>query len=157
MPVTKQEFRHALGKFASAVTVVTTRDAEGNDLGITVTAFSSLSLDPPLILICIDHHAAIHDSFTLGRAFVVNILSAQQDEISQQFASRVADRFAGVDVHEGALGVLSIDGACANVECRVTNLLPGGDHTIVVGSVEGTEVSDLDPLLHYRGSYRCLV
>jgi len=157
MPVSKHEFRHALGIFASAVTVVTTRDAEGHDLGITVTAFSSLSLDPPLILICIDHRAAIHDSFSLGRAFAVNILSAQQDEISQRFASRVTDRFAGVTTREGKLGVLTLENTSATLECLVTKLLPGGDHTIVVGSVEATDVGDVDPLLYYRGNYRSLV
>ena len=94
MPVGKDEFRHALGSFASGVTVVTVKSGSER-LGITVSAFSSVSLEPPLVLICISTNAAIHDSIRNEKRFAVNILSAEQEHLSRQFASRGIDRFEG--------------------------------------------------------------
>ncbi len=136
MPVTKDEFRAAMSRFASGVTVVTAKAGDGKLEGITVSAFSSLSLDPPLIVICIDKRASIHDSLIEGRHFAVNMLGEDQEIISRRFASRDEDRFGGLGYREGPAGSPLLDGAICHVECRIAHTYPGGDHTIVVGEVE---------------------
>lgn len=153
MAVTRDEFRTALSRFASGVTVVTTTDAHGKPWGMTVSAFSSLSLDPPLILICIDKKASGHGHFTPDSAFAVNILGEDQEEVSRRFASRDVDRFNGVGYRHGTTGSPLLEGAIARIECRVTEAYPGGDHTIVVGELVATEVADGKPLVYYRGGY----
>jgi flavin reductase (DIM6/NTAB) family NADH-FMN oxidoreductase RutF len=157
MPVSKDEFRRALSRFASGVTVVTTK-CENNKLhGITVSAFSSLSLEPPLVLICIDKRASVHSYLREGVHFAVNILAEDQELISRRFASREADRFDKTSFTEGATGVPLIEGALAAIECRVVNTYPGGDHTIFVGEVISTTVSEGKPLAYFRGSYARLL
>jgi flavin reductase (DIM6/NTAB) family NADH-FMN oxidoreductase RutF len=153
MPVTKDEFRTALSRFASGVTVVTTTDGHGKPFGMTVSAFSSLSLEPPLILICIDKKASGHGHFSPGSTFAVNILAEDQEEVSRRFASRDVDRFNGIGYRSGTTGVPLLEGAIARIECRVTDIYAGGDHTIVVGELVATEVSDGKPLAYYRGGY----
>lgn len=151
--VEKAEFRRALGHFAAGVTVVTTKLADGQAVGITVTAFSSLSLDPPLALICIDKRARIHDRLQVGNAFAVNMLAQDQEFVSRRFASSEPDQFREIGYRDGTTGVPLIAGAIATVECRITELLPGGDHTIVIGTVEATSVAEGKPLLYFRGGY----
>ena len=153
MPVTKEEFRQAMGHFAAAVTVVTTRLQDGGRAGITVTAFSSLSLDPPLILVCIDRRARLHDELTVGRHFAVNILKDDQELVSRRFASSQGDQFAEIGATEGPGGSPLITGALTAIECQVTERLAGGDHTIVVGQVETTRISEGKPLVYFRGGY----
>ena len=153
MTVSKDEFRRALGHFASGVTVVTSRSEDGRPLGITVSAFSSLSLDPPLILICIDKRASLHDHLKEGGHFAVNILAEDQELISRRFASKVEDRFEGIGYREGDMGAPLISGALATIECRIVHSYPGGDHTIIVGEVLATEVSNGRPLAYFRGGY----
>ena len=116
MSVSKDEFRRALGHFASGVTVVTSRCEDGIQRGITVSAFSSLSLDPPLILICIDKKASLHDHLKEGRHFVVNILAEDQELVSRRFASKDADRFEGLGYREGDTGAALINGVLAAIE-----------------------------------------
>lgn len=147
------EFKQALRQFTSGVTVVTTM---ANDLkfGVTVSAFSSLSLDPPLVLICIDKSAGAHDAIASAKRFVVNILAEDQVELSNRFASRAADKFEGVDWREGKLGLPVLGGVLAAVECELHESLPGGDHTIFVGRVVDTETSEGGPLLYGQGLYR---
>ena len=153
MAVSKDEFRRAMGSFTSGVNIVTTRSEENVRLGITVSAFSSLSLEPPLILICIDKRASIHDHLKEGRYFAVNILAEGQEDLSARFASRDVDRFNGIECAEGACGSPLIEGALAHIECRVVAAHPGGDHTIYVGEVESTRVNDGNPLAYFRGRY----
>lgn len=154
MPVTKDLFRHALSHFASGVTVVTTSSEGGEKKGITVSAFSSVSLDPPLVLICIDKRASIHEHLKKGRWFAVNVLSQEQESLSRHFASRgEMDRFIGIELVEGASGSPLIAGAVASIECRVVEAYEGGDHTIFVGEVEAAGVTGGEPLLYYRGNY----
>jgi len=152
MEVTRDEFRNALGRFASGVTVVTAIFADG-PWGMTVSAFSSLSLEPPLVLICIDKRAGGHDNLAVGSFFAVNILSDCQEEVSRRFASRDVDRFEGIRFRPGSTGAPLLDGALANIECRAIDAHPGGDHTIIVGEVLATEISDGKPLAYFRGSY----
>ena len=153
MGVGKEEFRTALSRFASGVTVVTTIDASGIPWGMTVSAFSSVSLEPPLVLICIDKHASGHDHLVEDSAFAVNILGEGQEEVSRRFASRDVDRFEGVGYRHGTTGTPLLEGAMAHIECIVVSTHPGGDHTIVVGEVVATGISEGKPLLYYRGGY----
>ena len=150
-------FRSVLGRFASGVTVVTGRDPAGRDHGMTVSAFCSVSLDPPLVLVCIDRAATMHDHLVEGAPFVVNVLAGAQEALSRRFAAGdPPDRFGGVGYHRGALGVAVLDDTLAHLECRVAARHPGGDHTIVVGRVEGAATSEARPLLYYRSGYASL-
>ncbi len=154
MPVDKIQFRTALSRFASGVTVVTTQDAEQHPVGITVSAFCSVSLEPPLVLVCIDRDAYHHNDFQTSGVFVVNILAADQEHLSRIFASREPDKFADVAYTRGLADVPVLAGALASLECRIRHAYEGGDHTIFVGEVEHTTVrEDGHPLVYYRGGY----
>lgn len=153
MAIDEAEFRTAMGHFASGVTVVTTRSVD-DLVGLTVSAFCSLSLDPPLVLVCIDRDVTSHDAISSSGRFAVNILSTEQEEISRRFATRLENKFEGVGTTEGAGGVPLITGCLANIECRVREELPGGDHTIFVGEVEHVTVGEGEPLLYFRSGYR---
>ena len=156
MAVEKAEFRRALGHFAAAVTVITTKLDSGDAAGITVTAFSSLSLDPPLVLICIDHRAKLHAHLKVDGFFAVNILAEDQEVCSRRFASSEPNQFREIGYTEGVSGAPLIQGAIANLECRITQALPGGDHTIFIGEVEATRVQEGKPLVYFRGGYAAL-
>ena len=154
MPVNSDDFRLALSHFASGVTVVSTKDAAGKFHGITVSAFCSVSLEPPLVLMCIEKATVSHYAFQESGVFVVNILDGSQSSLSEQFAEPTADKFGTAEFHPGIDGLPVLKDALASLECRVRSAFDGGDHTIFVGAVEKTTVRDGDPLLHYRGEYR---
>ncbi len=151
-------FRATLGRFASGVTVLTAVDAEGRDHGMTVSAFCSLSLEPPLVLACVDRRAGMHDLFAEGTPFVVNVLAAGQEALSRRFATgELGDRFAGVGYQRAAGGAALLDGVLAWLDCRVAARHDGGDHTVVVGAVGEAGVNDARrPLLYYRSGYASL-
>jgi flavin reductase (DIM6/NTAB) family NADH-FMN oxidoreductase RutF len=153
MPVTPEEFRAALSRFASGVTVVTTKDAAGNPHGITVSAFCSVSLEPPMVLICIEKTTGSHYAFPESGRFVVNVLSSLQKHISERFASQFDDKFDGIDITLNADGIAVLSGCLATLECRVRHAFDGGDHSIFVGEVENAAVADGDPLTYFRGNY----
>src|SRR5438105_8302459 len=153
MPVSKDEFRSAMSRFASGVTVVTAKTESNQPSGLTVSSFASLSLEPPLVLICIDKRASIHDLLVEGRYFAVNVLAEDQEILSRRFASRDADRFSGTGYTEGVTGVPLLNDVLVAVECRIVQTYPGGDHTIIVGEVERATVSDSKPLAYFRGGY----
>jgi flavin reductase (DIM6/NTAB) family NADH-FMN oxidoreductase RutF len=153
MPVSKDEFRNALSRFISGVTVVTTIAEDNRPAGITVSAFSSVSLDPPLVLVCIDKRASVHACLTEGKRFAVNILAETQQNVSRLFASKDEDRFDGTPFAWGMSGAPLLDGALACIECRVVHAYAGGDHTIIVGEVESTRTAEHKPLAYYRGGY----
>ena len=153
MPIDPPTFRATVGRFASGITVITARDADGRDVGMTVSAFSSLSLDPPLVLICIDNGASVAPVLEHCERFAVNVLSDEQEPLSRRFSEREIDRFEGVAYHRGQLDLALLDGAIANLECQVHARYAGGDHTILVGAVEATSVREGHPLLYYRGGY----
>ncbi len=153
MPIDEAAFKLALSHFASGVTVVTT-EHEGRRYGLTVASFASLSLHPPLVLICIEKTVKTHDAIAAARKFGVSILSAAQEEISARFATRMEDKFSGIEVHRGKLGVPLISGALTNIECSVYDQLPGGDHSIFVGEVVAIHTREGTPLLYYRSGYR---
>ncbi len=156
MPISSDEFRAALSKFASGVTVVTTKDAEGNPYGITVSAFCSLSLEPPLVLVCIEKSAGSHNAFTESGVFVVNVLSEEQIAHSNRFAAPIPDKFNGIEYRAGIEGVPVLENVLANLECRLVNSHENGDHTIFVGQVEKTTLKDGKPLLYFHGNYRIM-
>jgi flavin reductase (DIM6/NTAB) family NADH-FMN oxidoreductase RutF len=154
MPVSEDEFRTALSCFASGVSVVTTKDAAGKFHGITVSAFCSVSLDPPMVLICIEKTTASHYAFTESNVFVVNILDETQEHLSLRFAAPSADRFEDLEFRHGIEGVPVLRHALANLECRLMHVCDGGDHSIFVGLVENTVAGDGDPLIYFRSRYR---
>jgi flavin reductase (DIM6/NTAB) family NADH-FMN oxidoreductase RutF len=153
MSVSPDEFRDALSRFASGVTVVTTHDAEGAFHGLTVSAFCSVSLDPPLVLICIEKATASHSAFVESGVFAVNILTSTQRETSELFASPIANKFEHFLHSTGELDLPVLEGCVANLECRVKDIVDGGDHTIFIGLVENAVASDGDPLIYFRGTY----
>ena len=148
-------FRNAMAQFASGVTIVTTRDEEGTPRGFTASAFSSLSLDPPLILVCLDRKADSHAAFEAAEHFAVSILAEGQGETAMRFARSGADKFGGFEVEPGSVtGMPVIPGALAHLECRMHDRLPGGDHTILVGEVLFAHTDErLRPLLHYNRAF----
>jgi flavin reductase ActVB len=154
MPVTQDEFRAALSRFASGVTVVTTKDARGILHGITVSAFCSVSLEPPLVLICIEKITGSHYAFEESNTFVVNILREGQHNLSEHFASQFPDKFDEIEYSLNAEGVPVLEGALVNLECRLQFAHPGGDHSIFVGEVEKVTVRDGLPLVHFQSEYR---
>lgn len=153
MPLDHAVFRASLSRFASGVTVLTTRTAGGEDLGMTATAFSSLSLDPPLVLVCLDRAASMTPALESATHIAVHVLGTDQEAISRQFALKEGDRFDGLAVTRGAGGVALLPGALVRLECRIAEWHPGGDHVIVVGEVLAAEVSEGEPLLYFRGRY----
>lgn len=146
-------FRSVLGRFASGVTVMTTRDATGRDHGMTVTAFCSVSLEPPLVLCCVEHVAVMHDVIATAPRFAVNILSESQESLSRRFAEQMDDRFDGIGYTRGITGAALLEGILAYLECEVAARYEGGDHTIVLGRVIAAAAHDERPLLYYRGGY----
>lgn len=151
--IDEAQFRRVLGHFASGVTVVTACHA-GVCHGITVSAFCSLSLDPPLVLICIDRRSGSHQLLELAQVFAVNILADDGEYVSRHFASRDANKFATIAHHFGETGAPLLDQALATLECRLVNQYPGGDHTIFVAEVLAADTRDnAGPLLYYRGGY----
>ena len=152
MPIDDARFRQAMGYFASGVTVVTTASA-GELYGMTVSSFSSLSLNPPLVLICIDKGVPSHDMIRDAGCFVVNILEKRQEHLSRRFATTASDKFKGVAWHSGQLGLPVLDNTLAAIECRLRDALDGGDHTIFIGEVVDSEIREGAPLLYYRRGY----
>jgi len=153
MPITSEDFRNAMSRFASGVTVVTTKDAAGYLHGITVSAFSSVSLEPPLVLICIENSAGSLHAFKQSEMFVVNILTRDQVELSERFAAQITDKFAGVDMELNIDGIPIISNCLANIDCRVRNYYDGGDHTIFIGEVEDARTAEGDPIIYFRSDY----
>jgi flavin reductase (DIM6/NTAB) family NADH-FMN oxidoreductase RutF len=154
MAIGKDEFRAVLGRFPSGVTVVTTRDKTGRLHGITVSAFCSVSLEPPLVLVCIDKNTGSHRALDETDAFVVNILRDDQQHISDRFASFLPDKFEIVEYRRGIDDLPVLEDALANLECRLVHAYDGGDHTIYVGEIERATVRGGEPLLYWHGNYR---
>jgi len=154
------DFRRVIGRFATGVTIVTSR--LGEELhGMTANAVSSLSLEPMLALVCVDRTADTHDIIARSGAFVLNILREEQEELSRHFADKAtegAHRLDAVPHRFGETGAPILEDCLAYLECRVAQELPGGDHTIFVGEVvaAGEPAQDARPLLFYRGRYRRL-
>jgi flavin reductase (DIM6/NTAB) family NADH-FMN oxidoreductase RutF len=157
MPFDQSLLRKVMGLFATGVTVITTRDQQGKPYGLTANAVTSLSLEPPLLLICVDRKAETYPHFFDSKIFVLNILAENQEDISRRFATTGGDKFAGLGCHLGRLGTPILDGTLGHIECRITETLEGGDHVIHIGEVQEAEAREGRPLLFFRGKYRQLV
>lgn len=150
-------FRNTLGHFATGVTVVTARDRGGRPVGVTVNAFASVSLDPPLVLICLADTTSDLEAYLNGGGFNVNILRDDQAEVSTLFATRDTDKFDRLAWHDGGNGLPALDGTLACLECVVDSTHRGGDHEIVVGRVLAQSYDQAGlPLLYFRGAYENL-
>ena len=150
-------FRHLLSRFATGVTVLTTRDDAGHPVGMTASSLTSVSLTPPLVSVCVDVTADMHRALGAGPPFVINILAAGQEALSRRFATTpAAERFTGLPYHETEDGLVILEGILAHIECEKFTEVPLGDHTLFVGRVTGGRAADDEPLLYYRGSYGTL-
>jgi flavin reductase (DIM6/NTAB) family NADH-FMN oxidoreductase RutF len=156
MSVDPASFRRALGQFATGVTVVTTRDASGRPLGLTVSAFCSVSLHPPLVLVCIDHRSEANAGMRESGLFAVNVLAEGQEDVSRRFAAPGRAKVEGFPFLEGGHGLPLVPGALAHVECRVRSFHDEGDHAVWVGAVRSLATHPGRPLLHHAGAYRRL-
>ena len=153
MAIDPDTFRSALGRFASGVTILTARDESGNDHGMTVSAFCSASLAPPLVLACVDKSADMHPILSKATHFGISILGEGQEALSRRFAELPAGRFDGIGYTRGETGVILLDDAIAHLECRRLARHEAGDHGVFLGEVERAETRAEHPLLYYRGGY----
>ncbi|MBI4889658.1 MAG: flavin reductase family protein [Acidobacteria bacterium] len=147
-------FRKACGTFATGIAVAAVIGRDGKPHGLTINSFTSVSLDPPLVLLCIGHKAASHGPFSSATTFSINILSDAQSDLSTRFASSHPNRFEGVDWFEGELGSPVLGGSLAVMKCEMRERVEAGDHTIFIGLVRRAEVNDGAPLVYFSGSYR---
>lgn len=156
MSIDQREFRNAVGCFATGVTIITTLDSNGERVGITANSFSSLSLEPPLILFCVDAKINSFDAFESCENFNVNVLREDQKDISNNFARSSDDKWVGVNHGYGENGCPSFESSIAVLECKKHAIYEGGDHLIMVGEVtriDSDDDNDCRPLLFYKGSY----
>jgi len=147
------EFRQLLGRFATGVSIITLTLPDGQPAGMTANSLTSVSLDPPLALVCIDHAAELYDALLAAPGFVINILEASQEGLSRRFATKHIDRFDGIGYRTSPEGQPILNGVLASIECAPYATFPGGDHTIVVGRVLRGATTDGAPLVYFRGGY----
>jgi len=157
MPATRPafdpaRFREVIGHFTTGVAVVTTRH-DGHDHGMTASAVASVSLEPPMLLVCANMRAPTQAAILASGAFAVNILGEGQDAIAQRFARPHADKFAGLAWHRGVLGLPLLDDALARIECELTESVVGGTHRVLLGTVRDAQVAPGTPLAYYRGRF----
>jgi 3-hydroxy-9,10-secoandrosta-1,3,5(10)-triene-9,17-dione monooxygenase reductase component len=153
-PVTSsQQFRRALGAFATGVTIVTTRDAAGQDIGLTANSFNSVSLNPPMVLWSLSRHSLSLPAFLAAEHFAVHVLAATQDDLAQRFATRGVDKFGGLTVERGPDDIPLLEGCAARFQCRTAYRYEGGDHVIFVGAVLAFDQSERAPLVFHAGEY----
>ena len=146
-------FRQLLGRFATGVTVLTTRTPAGDPIGMTASSIASVSLDPPLLLVSVDHRHDMYAALDAASHFVLNVLAADQEALSRRFAADEPDRFGGVGYRSNKQGIAVLDGVLAHIECEKRTAVPAGDHTVYLGLVVGGDVTERRPLLYYRGGY----
>jgi len=155
-PVSAELFRHACSRFPSGVTIASVVDPQGVPHGLTVSSFTSVSLDPPLVLVALAHSASVIDAFRGARYFSVNVLAAGQRALSERFALKGHDRFDGLDWHAGVTGAPLLPGTLAEIECTVQQRFTAGDHDLIVGEMVRAVVHEGEPLLYFGGRYRKL-
>ncbi|MBT8087178.1 MAG: flavin reductase family protein [Gammaproteobacteria bacterium] len=146
-------YRRALSLFATGVSVVTALDSEGNPVGITVSSFNSVSLDPPLVLWSVGLESMSYEAFTSADHFAVHVLGKGQEDLCDHFAKRVPDKFGGLDWGSGFGGAPILPDFAACFECSTEHVYPGGDHQIVVGRVHRFEYRDSEPLIIYQSRF----
>jgi flavin reductase (DIM6/NTAB) family NADH-FMN oxidoreductase RutF len=150
--VDQKDFRSVMGHLPAGVTVVTTRAEDGSAAGLTVSAFTSVSLRPTLVLVCIHKNADSHDHILRRRAFAVNILAADQEALALRFSVEPPEsRFLNLDPQDSPLGNPLISGSVGWLDCRVTDAFPGGDHSVILAEAVDGRAREGDPLLFHRG------
>jgi flavin reductase (DIM6/NTAB) family NADH-FMN oxidoreductase RutF len=153
MSIDPSEFRRILGHWVTGVAVVASDTEEGGPCGFTANAFTSLSLEPPLVLVCVDRAANSLDGIRRTGRFTVNVLGSGDERLARHFATDAADKFEGVAWTTAVTGAPVLADALAWVDCRVTIEVPGGDHVIFIGEVVGGDADEGEPLIFYRGGY----
>ncbi len=152
-PFQSGEYRQALGTFATGITVVTARSDTGELVGLTANSFTSVSLDPPLILWCLSNSSDSLAVFRNAGYFAVNILAADQQDLSRHFARKQKDKFVSINYRSGNAGAPLLDGCVTWLQCRVVNSYLAGDHHVFIGEVEQLETTGKEALLYHQGSY----
>ena len=150
------DFKLAMGRFPSGVTIVTTIGSEGKKCGFTASAFSSLSLDPPLILVCLANSADCYNSFNACDKFAINIIGKEQEELAFKFASKGVEKFDGNEFKEGENGLPILPDSVVSLECDAKDTYPAGDHAILVGEVKHIHLNNGIPSVWYEGKFRNL-
>ena len=156
MTINENDFKHSLATFATGVTVVTTVDTNGILYGVTINSFSSVSLSPPLVMFCLDVSSSVHDVFQASQHFVVNILSAKQEDVSKRFASQEEEKWIDTPHHIAKeSGCPILEDTLAHIACKRYATHLAGDHTIIIGEVVGLEHNQdgKKPLLYYQSKY----
>lgn len=148
-----RDFRRVCGKFPTGVTVTTLLGEGGQPHGVTVSSFTSLSLTPPLVLVCIHHCAAILSYCGVGKYFGVNILSDSQKQLAVQFSGKWSDRFQGVAWQLGVTGVPLLEDVPGALECITTDMIRAGDHWMIIGQAMHVSISEQSPLAYFESSY----
>jgi flavin reductase (DIM6/NTAB) family NADH-FMN oxidoreductase RutF len=154
--IEQQHFRRVCSKYATGITILTVLDSLGAPHGMTVNSFTSVSLSPPLILVCIDRQTSILSHFRLGTRFGVNVLEEEQKELSTWFARSGHDRFSGMAWTPGQTGAPVLPEVLATIECAVTQIVEAGDHVVVIGAALHATWRDGQPLIYFNSSYQSL-
>lgn len=154
--MTPDLFKQIASHWLTGVAIVTATAADGELCGMTMSAVTSLSLDPPQFLVCMDHRAKTLAALTESKAFCIHVLSEHQRDLSTHFARPGGDRFTGIPHHFGITGAPILEDVIAFVECRLASILPGGDHAIVIGDAIAGATPGGVPLAHFHGAYRKL-
>lgn len=155
MSLQQAEFRQVMGHFATGVTVITTHDGSGNHFGLTANAVCSVSLEPPLLLVCIAKSSESYPALAASGVFTVNLLSQSQEALSRRFAKSGGDKFSGVGYRIGSNGAAILEDVIGHLECAVRQRVEAGDHTIFLAEpLEVAVTSEENPLLFFRGGYR---
>ncbi|MFY9726076.1 MAG: flavin reductase family protein [Bryobacteraceae bacterium] len=155
-PVSGKDFRRACGRFSTGVTIASVVDRQGMPHGLTVSSFTSVSLDPPLVLIALAHSASVMDAFSNASFFAINVLAAGQRDLAERFALKGHDRFDGLAWHAGETGSPLLPGTLAEIECAIRQRFTAGDHDLFVGEMVRAVVRGGEPLLYFSGRYRGL-
>jgi len=157
MPIDQDEFRRCLGSWPSGVTIITSRNGDRIH-GMTVSDFSGASLSPPLVTLCCNRDSTTTGLIAEGKCFAVNILAADQQELSNRFASKKLEdvRFEGLECETAETGAPLIPGAVVNMDCSLIATHDAGDHVIYVGQIEAARIHDREPLVYCGGAYRSL-
>lgn len=156
MPTERERFREAMAAYPSGVTIVTTTDADGRWWGFTATSFCSVSMDPPLVLVCLATSAECHPVFDTAERWLVHIIPPEHAELAVRFATRGADKFAGAEFVAADDGLPDLPDACVTLECAVDARHQAGDHTILVGRVRATRVGDVRPVTYFRRQFHAI-
>jgi flavin reductase (DIM6/NTAB) family NADH-FMN oxidoreductase RutF len=152
-PLSSDEFRRACSRFATGVTIASVLDSGGAPHGLTVNSFASVSLSPPLVLICLGHAVTVIDDFRAARCFGISVLSASQQNLAERFARKGHDHFGGARWHPGATGAPLLDDSLAEIECALHHRFTAGDHDILVGEMVAARLSHGEPLIYYASRY----